>query len=353
MEDLKLPENAHNVIRSLDLSNKELKWTINHSEHRVCLSLIWTTKPKAKSPKNGVRHFRQDKAEDNKSSHARKNVCAPTPRDHTNGSSSPAGQSHAGSKQAILETDSMPPPGKKKRKRHKTPSQYRRDRRRWLDFKARKRSPAETFASPTNSCVAPSNSKIADFANDPQEKTEECNTTPSKQQIPHLEPLVSRTFSKDTHHNEISMRDLDPFYISPTSLPATAGVTYCDGTNADMLAGLESSMLRPNSPDSVSSTESECDETWQIMDKVSTAASYIATVNRITTTNPGVMTDHLLGPITKARNAYEDAKQTLQGSHLPAGKVEEAVQSLESAFRSMSMNVQSLMDNSCGAGICQ
>ena len=347
MEDFKLPESAQNVIGTLDLSNKELKWIINHNEHRVCLSLIWTTKAKAKSVKKGVRHFRQDNAQDTKSSHAHKNTRTPTPGDHTNSSSSPAGQNHAASKQAALETETVLPPGKK-RKRHKTPSQYRRDRKRWIEYKARKRYPVETEVSsatqPTAITVSPEKSP------------------PCEQEISHKQPLV-RSISNtappacpDNHlqSNEISLRDLDPFYSSPT-LDTPDKIT--GSRNADLLAGLETPDLQQTSPDSISSFTEECSEIESeiqvIMDKVKTAASYIETVDRIMTTNPGIMTEHLLGSLQKARSAFDDATEALEDSGLPACKADEAVQELESAFTSLGERVQKSMDSSCGAGTCQ
>ena len=185
MDDLKLPESANNVIRSLDLSNKELTWTIHHSEHRVSLSLIWT-KPKANLVKNGGRHFSHQNASDSQSSRAHnKNTRPQARRQHTNGSGSSAGQSHAASNPATVDTDHVPPPGKKRR--HKTPSQYRRDRRKWLEYKARKRSPAASDSAVETKPCAISNATLVDDSQreDSDSVGIDCKS-PCKQQIPHL-----------------------------------------------------------------------------------------------------------------------------------------------------------------------
>lgn len=132
MEHFELPETLVNTIKSV-CDGMNLTWNLYHSDNRISATLIWTKAKPNKNQKNGS-HFlgQNDQMRDHPA----------TASDTT----SSAGFSISQAETPALDITTMPPHRKPPLlRRHKSPSQYRRDQRRLREFKARKRLEAQSI----------------------------------------------------------------------------------------------------------------------------------------------------------------------------------------------------------------
>ena len=181
-----------------------------------------------------------------------------TRTDSTNGSASRAGAIQA--VQTTLEIDVTAPSARKRRsKRHKTPSQYRRDKKRLIDFKAMKRlqkahpSVCEPEASAATSLQYGLNG--ANVTDKADTSTEAIGILPD---VPHHLSLTRKTTMDSEHSNitipppdnaSIDLLEFDPFRPTPQ-----AKVTAAEPSTELLELGLmeaeamQKPMLAPSSP---------------------------------------------------------------------------------------------------------
>ena len=335
METFELPENIKTVITTLDIGNKEFAWTLYQGEHRISLSLIWT-KTKSKSGKNGASH--STGALVTKSSLDHVNNQSRIVFDPTTSSRRPDGNFHSGS--PTVESANLAPPPRghacKSKKRHKTPSQYRRDKRRLAEFKRSKR----------------------------QKDLHVCDKTPAHdQEETLLEATENSSVPEPKPSEQVRVDILNLLLPPPISLPTKA---LSDLSELDPLHTPSITICR-DEPPSQASQDLLCLElpgtnlipdtvslpvppsTDDIMDKVGVAASAIADVNRLAS-DPGVTRDMLRNALGKANDTHNAAKLALKDSQLSACAINEALQSLNAAFEKAARSVICIMDTPLDGG---
>ena len=279
----------------------------------------------------------------------------------------PDGKSHPGPN--TVESDNLAPPprGNASKKRHKTPSQYGRDKRRLAEYKRSKRQKANScdvqpddtsritpapgptiIRAPAPAHVdishllppplpLPTNPILSDLSElDPLHTSSQPTLAPAPVDITTLLPPPLPVLLP-TNQTLSDLSELDPFHMS------TQGTSACvkpSQRSKDSCLELPTANLEPGidfvTPPAPPSTET-------IMEKVAVAASAIADVNHLVP-DPSVTRDVLRSALAKANDGYNEAKQALKDSELSGSATIEALKSLNAAFEKAARTVISKLD---------
>ena len=217
MEDFLLPEMIQTTLKTLKVRDLDkFAWNLHHSERQISVTLTWT-KTRAKPKKNGRSHFRGLAVKSQ----------PPCQASNTNDSTTPNGHHQPGNSAVLDNTIIMPPQPVnssliKPKRRHKTPSQYRRDQRRRREFRANKR---------LNKNTSTDKNLVPEYSAD--------NTQMPSRDTLHLPPKIevpNEQLSNNSIHFHSSSQQQDiPLYVPPTSItnplapvPSSAPTLYLD-----------------------------------------------------------------------------------------------------------------------------
>ena len=245
MEDFLLPEMIQTTLKTLKVRDLDkFAWNLHHSERQISVTLTWT-KTRAKPKKNGRSHFRGLAVKSQ----------PPCQASNTNDSTTPNGHHQPGNSAVLDNTIIMPPQPVnssliKPKRRHKTPSQYRRDQRRRREFRANKRLNQNT-STDQNLVDLPEygadNTQMPSTLHLPPEievPNEQLSSSSLQQDIPSYapptliaNPLAPVPSSAPAHHLDLDLHMFDPLYSPPQPRPGALSSVNDPGGGGMMSLG--------------------------------------------------------------------------------------------------------------------